>query len=246
MTFEEFALSDKPEERKKREIKAASAECVPVSISKEEQSGVFSGSGKNYNTWVGECECPDFRRRLLPCKHMYRLAQELGLYDLSSVKEEAAKVKWKVTPQRRAEAYEKVVALIESYSEETQIELQSVLGDRYGDMTHICRDIALLKKPLEDGLVEIVDSPITIVERHYQKTTVEAMLAAGFTFPDDIKQTKKARYEWCLEHPDVACSYAYPEYCVVRTIGNLEIANKKVYTYLNNKFPSIQTIYVEP
>lgn len=240
MGFTEFALSDKPEERRKREIKAASAECVPISISAETQSGVFKGSSGNYNTWIAECECNDFRRRLLPCKHMYRLAQELGLYDLSSVKEEAAAVKWKITPQRRADAYEKVVALVDSYPEETQVELQSVLSDRYGDMTHICQDATLLEKPIADGLVEIVDSPVTIVERHYQKTTVEGMLAAGFVFPDDVKQTKKARYQWCLEHPDIACSYVYPGYCVVRTIGDLEIANRKTYTYLNRKFDSFE------
>lgn len=240
MGFTEFALSDKPEERRKREIKAASAECVPISISAETQSGVFKGSSGNYNTWIAECECNDFRRRLLPCKHMYRLAQELGLYDLSSVKEEAAAVKWKITPQRRADAYEKVVALVDSYPEETQVELQSVLSDRYGDMTHICQDATLLEKPIADGLVEIVDSPVTIVERHYQKTTVEGMLAAGFVFPDDVKHTKKARYQWCLEHPDIACSYVYPGYCVVRTIGDLEIANRKTYTYLNRKFDSFE------
>lgn len=238
MGFTEFALSDKPEERRKREIKAASAECVPISISAETQSGVFKGSSGNYNTCITECECTDFRRRKLPCKHMYRLTQELGLYDLSSVKEEAAEVKWKITPQRRAESYEKVIALIESYPEETQVELQSVLSDRYSDMTHICQDDTLLEKPIADGLVEVVDSPITIIERHYQKTTVEGMLAAGFAFPDSVKQTKKARYEWCLEHPDIACAYAYQGYCVVRTVGDLEIANRKAYTYLNKKFYS--------
>lgn len=91
MTFNEFALSDKPEERKKREVKAASAECVPISISAEDQSGIFEGTTKKYNTYLDFCECTDFRRRHFPCKHMYRLAQELGLHDLSAVRDEAAK-----------------------------------------------------------------------------------------------------------------------------------------------------------
>lgn len=236
MEFREFALSDKPEERKKREIKAASAECVPISISKDDQSGIFPGTGKNYNTWVSECECMDFRRRLLPCKHMYRLAHELGLYDLGAVKEEAANIKWKITPERRAEAYEKVIHLIESYPDEVQLELRGVLSDRYGNMTHICQDISLLEKPLADGLLELVDNPGSIIENNTQKRTVEGMLAAGFLFPPEVKTTKKARYEWCLAHPDVACSIVYSKYGVVHTIGDLEIANKKTYTYLNRKF----------
>lgn len=123
------------------------------------------------------------------------------------------------------------------------MELREVLSDRYGDMVHICRDAALLEKPLADGLLETVSSPITIIERHSQKTTVEGMLAAGFVFPDDVKQTKKARYLWGLEHPDVACAYAYPTYFLVQTAGILEIAHTKTYTYLNDKFTT--EFYVE-
>ena len=238
MDFKEFALLDKPEDRKKREIKAASAECIPISVDPNNLCGVFGGSSGNYNTSLSECECVDFHRRKLPCKHMYRLAHELGLYSLDDIMGNMNLLKGvSVSSKKRADALEQVIALMETYNKETQLELQSVLSDRYGGMTHICKDAALLEKPLSDGLLETVDSPKTIIERNYQKTTVENMLAAGFNFPEDVKTTKKARYLWCLDHPDIACAYAYPTYFVVQPAGILELAHTKAYTYLNKKFP---------
>lgn len=37
---------------------------------------------KVYHTTLTSCTCPDFAERQLPCKHMYRLAEELGYFDL--------------------------------------------------------------------------------------------------------------------------------------------------------------------
>lgn len=43
------------------------------------QSGRFYGSdGSVYSTTLSGCTCVDFERRGLPCKHIYRLASELG------------------------------------------------------------------------------------------------------------------------------------------------------------------------
>ena len=35
-----------------------------------------------YITSLGQCDCYDFQRRQLPCKHIYRLAMELGVIEL--------------------------------------------------------------------------------------------------------------------------------------------------------------------
>ena len=39
----------------------------------------FKGSKGVYQTSLNSCGCEDFRRRNIPCKHMYRLALELEL-----------------------------------------------------------------------------------------------------------------------------------------------------------------------
>ncbi len=36
-----------------------------------------------YVTSISDCSCEDFKRRNLPCKHMYKLASELGIVDAS-------------------------------------------------------------------------------------------------------------------------------------------------------------------
>lgn len=231
--FLDFASSDAAEERAKRELKAASAECTPISIEVDKQCGVFSGTSGVYHTRIDECECVDFRRRKHPCKHMYRLAYELGQYELGNVVSDISKIKRKITPQERTASYEQCISLIETYPIETQRELHSIIGCYNSGSLAICSDATILEKPFSDGLLETVLSPITIIERFYQKQTIEGMLAAGFTFPAELKPTKKAKYEWCLAHPDIACAYAYPEYFTVRPCGILAIASRKVYTYLN-------------
>ncbi len=40
------------------------------------------GQGKNYRTTLLSCTCPDFAKRGIPCKHIYRLAINLGIQDL--------------------------------------------------------------------------------------------------------------------------------------------------------------------
>lgn len=40
---------------------------------------------KDYAVSLDTCTCVDFTRRALPCKHMYRLAHELGRFDLGAL-----------------------------------------------------------------------------------------------------------------------------------------------------------------
>ena len=53
-------------------------------LDKTAESGiVVSGSGEakhSYETTLTQCQCTDFRRRHLPCKHIYKLASELRYY----------------------------------------------------------------------------------------------------------------------------------------------------------------------
>lgn len=48
---------------------------------------IRGASGAVYHTTLNDCTCPDFQRRHQPCKHMYRIALELGL--LSDLGEQA-------------------------------------------------------------------------------------------------------------------------------------------------------------
>ncbi len=63
---------------------AAQAKTTPSQIDTENETATFEGSGKKpYTTTLNTCTCGDFLHRHLPCKHIYRLAMELGYIDCS-------------------------------------------------------------------------------------------------------------------------------------------------------------------
>lgn len=70
----------KAEQRKER---AAYGELTPVHIDTDLKYGIFAGSsGGTYRTTLRSCSCPDFKRRKVPCKHMYYVAAKCGVEKL--------------------------------------------------------------------------------------------------------------------------------------------------------------------
>ncbi len=67
-----------------RAKKALSKELTPLEIDRNEKTACFVGSeGDLYNTDMTQCSCMDFSMNLggmKPCKHMIRLAMEIGQY----------------------------------------------------------------------------------------------------------------------------------------------------------------------
>ncbi|MDE7425209.1 MAG: SWIM zinc finger domain-containing protein [Lachnospiraceae bacterium] len=70
------------EEQIKRQKSATSSKCTPKKL--DDNVGVFKGSSKDYITTLTDCQCRDYALRRFPCKHMYRLAHELGVFVLNS------------------------------------------------------------------------------------------------------------------------------------------------------------------
>ena len=75
-------IASEPEQIK-RQKRAMTRQCKPLSINFDNKTGVFSSSSSGtYQVTTTSCTCPDFVRRRKPCKHMYRLLDELGLCSL--------------------------------------------------------------------------------------------------------------------------------------------------------------------
>lgn len=67
-------------EQQDRIDRAALSKTSPDYVDIFTETAVFAGSGKKpYTTSLNSCTCGDFINRHLPCKHIYRLAMELGL-----------------------------------------------------------------------------------------------------------------------------------------------------------------------
>ena len=75
-----FVEGEKAQARKER---AAYGELTPTYIDTELKYGLFAGAtdGK-YRTTLRRCSCPDFKKRKVPCKHMYYLAAKCGVESL--------------------------------------------------------------------------------------------------------------------------------------------------------------------
>lgn len=62
-----------------------------ITLHPESNSAEIVGTDGIYDVTLSTCTCFDFESRQLPCKHMYRLASELGfLSDLPTLKRKAA------------------------------------------------------------------------------------------------------------------------------------------------------------
>lgn len=106
----------------KRIKSAQAAKMTPVEINTIDYYGYFQGDHGRYETFLDYCPCGDFRRSKLPCKHIYRLAIELGLMDI-----EVKQNKYSIpTPQKERAKLDEVIDLIETLSENTQRELQRI------------------------------------------------------------------------------------------------------------------------
>lgn len=65
-----------------RQFRARAAIYTPLSINPNSYSGRFRGTDHDYSTSLIRCDCMDFQKHLRPCKHMYRLAHEFGVFVL--------------------------------------------------------------------------------------------------------------------------------------------------------------------
>ena len=83
-------VHDSPEQQA-RQQQAAGKENKPYAITMNVKtlsntadlvsySARFDDSGNTIHTTLKKCDCEDFKRRHLPCKHMYRLAMEIGAF----------------------------------------------------------------------------------------------------------------------------------------------------------------------
>lgn len=136
------------QEQVKRQKSALDKKLTPISIDKENLSAVFRGSSEDYITTLSSCQCVDFRRRELPCKHMYRLAMELGYFPGL---EYTKTMEIKQRPDHRW-SVEHVLNLIADLSKDEQI--------AFGYLCYQCgnensKGSALAKKELVAKLIEL-------------------------------------------------------------------------------------------
>ena len=100
----------------KRIKSAKSAKLTPVKIDPTDCYGYFQGTHGRYETFLDYCPCGDFHRSKLPCKHIYRLAIELGLMN-EEVKNDKNAI---ATPKNERICLDHVIDIVENLSADAQ------------------------------------------------------------------------------------------------------------------------------
>lgn len=152
MGFEIWTDVHDTPDQKKRLASAKTAACTPLSISNEDATGVFSGSSGVYNTTLETCTCVDHKRRKLPCKHMYRLAIELGVLNETA----AADVSQIKRPASYGLSLEEAVDILETLPVSSQLVLKNTL------LNKLFRKRETYKQKKPDGVAELIASGLVI------------------------------------------------------------------------------------
>ena len=215
----------------KRITSAKSAKVTPASIDQETMTGTFPGSGANpYLTTLDSCTCGDFRHRKLPCKHIYRLAIELGMLD-----ESAENGVNKNTLKAMQLSLEDAVGILENLTDQSQNVIKVFLMQNPSlDTEFPVLAESAGKDLLQCPLLENVDYPLPafqVLKRRDIMETLDQHGIKGFKRNMSIK----ALADWCLENaPDV--SEFFPKAYVFRFSASFQDAQKKTGIYLRRKY----------
>lgn len=211
----------------KRAASAKKKDTTPASVDTETRSAVFPGSGKNpYVTTMHDCTCGDFFRRHLPCKHMYRLAMELGEMQGSFTSG---------LNKNLSLSLQEAVAIIENYSEDQQQFVKKILPQIISGKEPVAEYISedmqiVLSCPL------FVFTPCSMQEvlNDYRKVDIEEMLSEKNKLP--VKKLLKADLiaYCCKEVPELRQQLS-AKY-VIGPAEQFRKCMRRTYTYLCRKY----------
>lgn len=233
-------------DQEKRIKSAKAAKTTPLSVDKETLAGIFPGSGKEpYQVSLDSCTCGDFRRRGLPCKHMYRLAMECGLWQ--------GEYNATLNPRQDIKLDE-AVGIIENFSDDAQIFLKQLLQDmpKTGDSSawietnskhdeirktscHITRFHPVAGDCIFSvPFFELTPVPPEDIIPTLLKSDLEDILSKSQVRPEN-KLLKKDLATWCLRNIPNIAEYS-PERYFVNCSPAFQNVRAKCIQYLRRKY----------
>lgn len=147
---------------------AKEAKYTPIDLDEVTQEAHFSGSqNRSYKTTLSDCQCRDFLVNHLPCKHMFRLAMELGYINESPKRiynpqiEETAQDEYDPFQflcytfglhEAKIQVMKSVIGLLEPNYEHLRFAFDLLL---HGDSGIICKDITPYSVFSDNGLIRL-------------------------------------------------------------------------------------------
>lgn len=179
--FWEPTIHDTPEQVK-RQKRATDVALTPLSIS--DGIGKFRGSSCDYYTSLIACQCTDFSRRKLPCKHIYRLAHELNVFQLPDITKSDSCIS---SHLRIKDA----MAIIDTFPDATKQELFSLIRMCIvRDVCHVVQKTPEIDTLIQNNFFEF-GTDYTVLLNGYRKNDLLDLLSENAK-KDLPKKTTKA------------------------------------------------------
>lgn len=234
MAWEKWDSVHGESEQISRQKSAAKGACTPVRLSGA--VGFFQGQHGQYETTLDTCQCVDFSRRKLPCKHMYRLAMELGLFSNGGIVERDSSAI--VIPKNEHEkVLTNLVGIVENYPNDEQLRLKEIICDlTYRNLgVSFSHRFPLLSDISDTGLL-ILETHYDLFPEHYRKKQLISMIdASGIEVPPTEK-TQKAKIQWVCNRIDEFGPILFPNDAIVSMPSGMNAIGKHLYKYLHRKF----------
>lgn len=212
----------------KRIKSAKSAKLTPVRINAEDMYGHFQGSHGRYETFLDTCPCGDFHRAHLPCKHIYRLAMELGILGNSDMQTDSLCI---ATPRNdiQESSFEELISILESGGPsiiEAYANYQFKRGTRFVVDTSVPEHQFLL----DHAFWEICEEPTSLFfQKLNKKDTLNALLSNGITPPKGISASSLV--EWTLSNHKTEINTLFPNRRECTFSRKYDIYHHKLYLY---------------
>lgn len=216
---------------------AQQSKTSPTSIDREHETEVFYGSGKlPYQTSLATCTCNDFVKRKKPCKHVYRLAMELGIIPLD--------YKTGRSSGERNEAqisFEDSIALVEQLSEAAQKHVENMLyytSERVDDRQRavICYDLDVSEELRTSPLIHENPYPLAEVLSDLSKPNLLILLDAIRREDKPRRSAAKAKIvEWIAANVPMLAN-ELPPCASFSFVEVFDKAQRDVYKYLRRKY----------
>lgn len=137
-------------------------------------------------------------------------------------------------------AFKKLVAIIEQHSEDLQYALTVGRGVSFVQGRSLIIQRAVFNEYIKDELFLVADEQLLPFST--KKDLMQRVDKSSIDFPQDLERTKtgsikyQAKYEWCVQNPNIVAPVAYPELVTVQPSELLQKGGDLLIKYLCRKF----------
>ena len=137
-------------------------------------------------------------------------------------------------------AFKEIVSRVEQYDEDVQFALITQCRLSFNQKNLYVVNKAIFAAYINDNLLLVASKPQLPLAT--KKELMQRMDVLSFEYPNTLERTKtgiikyQAKYEWCVQHPEIIAPIAYPELVTVQPSDMLQASGNLLLEYIRRKF----------